>query len=248
MVRVQPSEATIDLGEEFLESSSYHPLLAARLRPRLEVNAEPDFVRGEGRPPDVILKPEVETGRVTATALSEALKARRTDRSYTGEAIKIGELAHLVHGALGVGTGAPAHRGRAYPSGGAMYPIGAYLLVRNVSGLAPGTYRVRADGNLHNVVAVAPNQLIWRGFFSRQASLVVMLVAQLDRPRLKYGVLAYRLALIEAGHIAQNYLLIATTLHIKAAPMCNFPSDDTRKALLLRTLKSFPLYAIEMGR
>ncbi|TMQ27155.1 MAG: SagB/ThcOx family dehydrogenase [Deltaproteobacteria bacterium] len=62
------------------------------------------------------------------------------------------------------------------------------------------------------------------------ASLLVYLFMDFARPSLgKYGEKAYRMALFEAGHLAQNLLLVAAASGLAGVPLCGF--DDEQLSL-----------------
>jgi SagB-type dehydrogenase family enzyme len=117
------------------------------------------------------------------------------------------------------------------PSGGALHPIEAYVLARNVENLAPGLYHY--DGADHRL------ELLRRGATSKQitrwlanqhwyggAALVVFMTAVFGRTQWKYDYpRAYRAMLLEAGHLCQTFCLTATWLGL--APFCTLAFSDS---------------------
>lgn len=105
------------------------------------------------------------------------------------------------------------------PSGGGLHPVEAYLLVRNVAGLAPGLYHYHAtthalgllpawDGDLD---ALALDAVAGQTWFSN-AHAMVLLAPRFDRTFWKYRQHAkgYRVVALEAGHLSQTLYLAAT--------------------------------------
>ena len=110
------------------------------------------------------------------------------------------------------------------PSGGGRNPYEAYVCVRNVTGVAPGAYHYSAVERTLGAVKSGPPpsfpSLLARQAWTENAAAVIFLVANFDRAMWKYHQpAAYNATLIEAGHIAQNIMLAATTHGLVADPV-----------------------------
>ena len=106
---------------------------------------------------------------------------------------------------------------RAHPSGGALYPIETYLVALAVEGLAAGVYHYHAPDNCLEPVSLGarPDQfgpLVLTATARLDAAALVVLSARWEQPIAKYGERSYRVMLLDAGHVAQNLLLVATAL------------------------------------
>jgi SagB-type dehydrogenase family enzyme len=139
------------------------------------------------------------------------------------------------------------------PSGGALHPIEAYVLARNVENLRPGLYHY--DGADHRL------QLLRRGASSKQitqwlanqywyggAGFVVFLTAVFARTRWKYDYpRAYRAMLLEAGHLCQTFCLTATWLGL--GPFCTLAFSDSaiEKAIGIDGVSESVLYVAGAG-
>ena len=148
-------------------------------------------------------------------SLEEALVQRRSVREYKATPLTAAELGQLLWATQGL-----THpRGyRTAPSAGALYPKETYLVVNDVKGLEPGIYHysIRA----HQLEQLRP------GNFGRQtaaaalgqgmceaACVVFIWSAVFERCKWKYGQRAYRYIYLDAGHIAENLALAATSLN-----------------------------------
>ena len=69
----------------------------------------------------------------------------------------------------------------------------------------------------------------------------------LPRSSFKYGQRAYRFALLEAGHVAQNLLLAAEGLDLGALPVGGFFDDELNRLLQLDGCQEFVVYLVLMG-
>ncbi|MBF8807633.1 MAG: nitroreductase family protein [Enterococcus lacertideformus] len=62
----------------------------------------------------------------------------------------------------------------------------------------------------------------------------------------KYGSLAYKLALLESGHMAQNAMLVATAMEKKSLPICGIFEDRVKELLSLDN-ENYVHYALVLG-
>jgi SagB-type dehydrogenase family enzyme len=138
------------------------------------------------------------------------------------------------------------------PSGGARNPFEAYVVARRVDGLAAGVYHY--DGVAHalgRLPAPAPaelSSLLGDQEWFAPAAAVVFLVACFARSAWKYphpG--AFRVVLIEAGHVAQNVLLAATHHGLAAAPTCALSDAAIEGLLGLDRVTHAALHAVVLG-
>jgi SagB-type dehydrogenase family enzyme len=138
---------------------------------------------------------------------------------------------------LTFGVQAWAHAGegplalKTSPSGGARHSLEAYVWVRRVDQVPSGLYHYRPGGHAitrledraepGSVTAWLPAQ---PGY--EDAAIVVALSSELARVAWRYrSARAYRVVLIECGHLAQTFCLVATALGL--APFCTAALADT---------------------
>ena len=165
------------------------------------------------------------------------LLGRRTWRRFSKTALKLEDLGTLLGLTFGVqswmdiaGIGRVALK--TSPSGGSRHPIEAYVLARRVRGLERGLYHYHAGNHrLELLHQGAPPRKV-SSYLNEQwwfddASAVVLMTAVFARPQWKYpGARAYRIVLIDAGHLCQTFCLVATWLGL--APFCTMALADTK--------------------
>lgn len=161
-----------------------------------------------------------------------AMARRRSHRGFADDPISLADLADCLFAGLGItGFVKPFADSdecvpfKMTPSGGGRNPYEAFVYARRVGGLPRGVYHYSAryhtlgfvaDGYLPSVGTVLAGQ----PWFDHAAALI-LLVAHLDRTMWKYPhPTGYRVVLLEAGHIAQNILLVATDKGLACAPTC----------------------------
>jgi SagB-type dehydrogenase family enzyme len=139
------------------------------------------------------------------------------------------------------------------PSGGARNPYEAYVFARKVNGLPAGLYHYSAIDQTFGLMRAGEPppfpSLLGRQDWTTLASALVILVANFERPMWKYhDPAAYRVTAIEAGHIAQNMLLVATAYGVAANPTGLLCVADLEHALGLDGMMQSPMYAVALGK
>jgi SagB-type dehydrogenase family enzyme len=193
-----------------------------------------------------------------ATEFPRVLRERRTWRKFGSRPIPkeiVARLLHLsfgVHGWLRIPEGGRFAQ-KTSPSGGALHPAEAYVLVQKVSGIPRGIYHYDAVGHqlqeIRRGASPAEIQKLLAGqWWFRGAAIVVFLTAVFQRTQWKYDYpRAYRAVLAEAGHLCQTFCLTATWLGL--APFCTMAFADTRieTALNVDGISESVLYAMGAG-
>lgn len=156
-----------------------------------------------------------------AVSVEQAIKQRRTKRSFTARALTLNQLSQLVWSASGI-TEENGYK-RAAPSAGALYPMDLYVVVGQdcVPPIEAGVYHYEPDthrlsgvlkGDRRSSVARASLSQMWMA----KAPLTMVITAEYRRATVKYGKRGIKYALIEAGHIGQNIFLQAQSLNLEA--------------------------------
>lgn len=186
------------------------------------------------------------------------LARRRTNRNLSNEPVALRHISDALMFSLGI-TGILENPGivdlpiKMTPSGGARNPYEAYVCVRRVSDLPPGTYHYSAIEHTLGTVSSEPppsfTAMLADQPWTETAAAVIFLVANFERAMWKYrdpG--AYRVVIIEVGHIAQNIMLVATKYGLVANPTCAYTQDLIERTLGLTALNQSVVYAVVVGR
>jgi SagB-type dehydrogenase family enzyme len=196
---------------------------------------------------------------VPKQSLAGVLSSRRSVRVYEDRPLALPKVAALFWNACGI-TGQLVHAEhreirqhlRAYPSAGALYAIEIYLVAFRVAGLAAGIYHYHALSNCLETVRTGDladrfNMLLLHPSDRLDAPAVIVLSARWEHVVAKYGERSYRVASLEAGHVAQNILLVATALGLAGCPIAGFMDDALAAELKLDDRQEPPIYAITLG-
>lgn len=181
--------------------------------------------------------------------LEEALKKRRSVRDYSREALRIGDVSSLLWAAQGVTSAGGL---RTAPSAGAIYPVKSYLAAFRVEGLAAGFYLFDPDAHALRLLAKGDKQrriakACGEQQCVEQCAAGLLLTAWYSRLKREYGETAERLAMIEAGHIGQNWHLQAAALGLGSVSVGKLDAVAL-KMLLPVPEDEEPVYFLAAGR
>ncbi len=182
-------------------------------------------------------------GKVT---VEQALLHRRSVRSYADRPLTLAEVGQVLWAAQGK-TG--KEYGRTAPSAGATYPMEVFLVVGDVTGLAPGIYQYEVENHSLIPVARGDQRTKLAGAALGQtciqrAPAVLVLCAEYKRTTGRYGERGERYVHIEAGHIGQNVHLQCETLGLGTVMIGAFVDSAVQRVL---GVKLAPLYIMPFG-
>lgn len=195
--------------------------------------------------------------------LVETLCKRRSHREFSSGQLPLSSLATLLgwsSGPRGLDQEPPLPvvgqspvGPRTYPSGGALYPVELLVWPLFVEGLDPSRcyyYQILANRLLPLTPSDGRNvrECLNAEHGVKDASALLLLFVDFTRTSFeKYGPKTYRLALLEAGHIGQNFLLTATALGLAGIPLCGFQDDAISTISGLQFPHQAVVYAIAIG-
>ncbi len=254
-LRPRPAEG---LAALFHENTKLAPEVARQQAASLVMSPLEKFISSRGfrqhpRLPSVPL-PECQPAEAR---LGEVLRSRRSRRELQGP-ITLLQLSALLQQALGptlVYQTEPegiTQAIRAWPSAGGLYPLDTYVVAQRVDGLDPGVYHYNiATVALERLPTRGPGELLRDGFFWQEwvttAACAILLVASFERPLAKYGERGYRLVLLDAGHAAQNVLLVAEQERVSACAVAGFCDDALAADLDIDGVDEAVVHAIILG-
>ena len=215
----------------------------------VKFNVEEDVRRGalmRIRLPEPAYKSEV--------SIEEALKSRRSRRSYQDKPLTLKHVSQLLWAAQGVTKRDFMLRYGGFktaPSAGATYPLEVYVVVKEggVEELEPGIYHYLPKD--HEI------ELIKKGDFSDQltkaslgqewvkdAAINLVITAIYERTTGRYGERGIRYVHMEVGHVGENVYLQCESLGLGCVVIGAFYDDEVKKIL---GVDEAPLYIIPVG-
>lgn len=193
------------------------------------------------------------------TSIEEAMKNRRSERSYRDENISLAELSQILWAAYGISKpysdGPDFLRGglRTAPSAGALYPLEIYVVAGNVEGLDAGIYKF--DSEHHELVkllhgdkrAELKEAALGQGMVKDAAANLVY-TAVFERTAKKYGERGKnRYVYMDLGHSAQNVYLQAESLGLGTCAVGAFTDEEVAEVVPISQNEA-PLYIMPLGK
>ena len=190
-------------------------------------------------------------------SLAEVLRCRRSPTRYDSSPISLDQLGQLLGGACGItGELVAGDRSiplRAHPSPGALYAVDAFVVPTRVEGLADGVYRY--DAPRHVLAAVHDRRVDPASFclpdvrdvVTGTAAFIALTIC-LSRVTPKYGDESYRILVAEAGCIAENLILVAHALGLRAGPFTGVFDSLVDQALGLDSQEASFVVGVLVGR
>lgn len=193
-----------------------------------------------------------------ADTFFQTLHARRTHREFGKGALPLANVSQLLHTTWGVQGylqselfGKLPHK--TSPSGGARHPGEVYVMALRVDGLKRGIYyyqpnehrlaRLPAKASARLASACCANQ----SYFGGAAALFFM-TAVFARTMWKYGsARAYRVILLETGHLCQTFCLTATRLGLAPFSTAAIKDSLIEKTLGIDGISESILYVAGVG-
>jgi nitroreductase len=196
--------------------------------------------------------------------VEEALKERRSIRSFGNNGLRLDEVSLLLWAAQGV-TDDKGHR--TAPSAMARYPLQVYLLAGNVTGLPSGVYHYSPGG--HNLTVVTQGKIdecynATAGFeaWIRTAPAIFVITGDLNNMNQLPGARMARnqassnqmpmqdlsrWVYVEAGAAAENLLLEVVSLNLASTYTAGFNANKTEELLGLPS-GEVPIGVLPVGR
>lgn len=189
----------------------------------------------------------------------KVLRSRRTKRRFAREPISFNELSTLLlwtWGKTQVLDDPVLGRYilKTSPSGGARHPIEVYPLVLRVKDVSPGIYHYSVSQHQLEFIKAgqfdeAAVRLCANQPWVRDAAVVFFMTAIVERSMWKYKHShAYRVILMDAGHLGQTFHLVCTKLGLAPFTSAAIHGLDVASELGLDEFGEIALYAAAVGR
>ena len=187
--------------------------------------------------------------------LPQLIESRRSARIYTQEEMSLTQLSFLLWSCQGV----KSIRGNSYatlrtvPSGGARHPFETYLMIRRVEGLKPGAYHYlpmeHALEFLYEVedMDAKINESLCGQIWAAKANVLFYWSMVPYRAEWRYGIYAHRVALMDAGHMAENLYLACTGIGLGCCAIGAFRDELCSELFSLDGEEEFMLYVVPVG-
>lgn len=192
-------------------------------------------------------------------SFSSLILKRESLRSYSSEPLSLIMLSTLlkwsagtIESSIGLNENEEKVARRVHPSGGMKFPLELYIAVLQKSELSRGLYHYNIKNhslehmifaNVDNIITDIPHH----NAFAKESPALIFFSFRKRRSFEKYGALAYKLAFIEAGHIAQNMYLVGSALGLACCSLGTSEGEEMNKKLDLDAGEENIFYTVAVG-
>lgn len=182
----------------------------------------------------------------------EALRKRRSVRSFSLRPLSLEEVSFLLWASTGIQRKEQNYEFRTAPSAGALYPIETYLIVNQVRGLKKALYHYNIEEHALEELRIGDlgEEAAHAALEQRicvEASIVLIWTGIFERMKWKYAQRGYRYVYLDAGHIAQNLALAATSVGLGSCQIGAFFDDEINRILRVDGVYESVLYLSAVG-
>jgi len=222
----------------------------------------PELFSEKNGPHISLSKPSLEI--LNQASLLMTLKKRKTCRNFFGQSITVEDLSTLLFASFGLIHGASWSEyentalkvigmRKSAPASGGLHSEEAYVAVYQVTGLKPGIYHYRPQDHKLTLIRSGDfeEKIIstnYKQFYSRGLACGVYVTSRFDKIWWKYKhSKAYKVSLLDLGHVSQSFLLTATALNLQTWLTAAFEEKEVCKLLQLEGTQESPFLFLGVG-
>ncbi len=177
---------------------------------------------------------------------------RKSTRKFKQEPITQSHLCQLLFGMTGLTRTSPQFAFRTVPSAGGLFPTEIYPIVNNVEELDKGIYHYNIAKHMLELLREGDFRVeIAKGCLDQQiaynSAVNFVWTAIIERSKWKYLQRCYRYIYLDAGHIGQNFYLIAEALGLGACTIGAIYDDELNELLEIDGINETAIYVGVIG-
>jgi SagB-type dehydrogenase family enzyme len=190
--------------------------------------------------------------QVETLSVDEAIRERRSTRTFSQKPLTVEQLSYLLWASTGIQRKEGEYEFRTAPSAGALYPIETYLITNKVQCLKKALYHYSIKSHMLEELergdfsTPITHAALGQEMFLGAAAIFVWTVI-FDRSKWKYRQRAYRYVYLDAGHIAQNLALSATSLGLGSCQVGAFYDDEVNRIVGVEGEEESAIYLSVVG-
>ncbi|MBN1861451.1 MAG: SagB/ThcOx family dehydrogenase [Candidatus Thermoplasmatota archaeon] len=184
--------------------------------------------------------------------LNYAIQKRKSTREFSQKPISQEQLSYLLWASTGIQRREFGFEFRTAPSAGALYPIETYVIINKVDTIPQGVYHYNIKN--HNLETIKTGDFRTNisnaalgQYMCSHAATVFIWTAIFNRSKCKYGERAYRYIYLDAGHIAENLALSATSLQLGTCQIAALYDDEVNQIIDVDGITESTLYLSVVG-
>ncbi len=205
----------------------------------------------------ILLDPITKLTGLGNIPLFKAISQRKSRRDFMEKPLSMDELTFLLWAVQGIRNPTdPNARSnlRTVPSAGGRHPFETYIAALNVDGLAKGIYRylpidhclvqLRLDENLGEKLT---DGALGQGFCGRSAATFIWSAIPY-RTEWRYDLAAYRVILMDIGHVCQNLYLACEGINAGTCAVGAYDQEAMDTLIGVDGKDEFTVYMAPVGK
>ena len=210
---------------------------------------QPDSYKSYPNNPKIELPKQ---NNIKTETLNHAILNRRSIRDFSKKPLSKEQLSYLIWASTGIQRKERGFEYRTAPSAGALYPIETYVVINNVKNIAQGVYHYNIESNhLEEIKKGDYRSAIAEAALNQpmcyHAAAVFIWTAIFNRSKCKYGQRAYRYIYLDAGHIAENLALSATSINLGTCQIAALYDDEVNQIIDIDGITESTIYLSVVG-
>jgi SagB-type dehydrogenase family enzyme len=183
----------------------------------------------------------------------DVILERKSTRKFKIEPLSLEELGLMLFAMSGLTRIFPQFAFRTTPSAGGLYPIEIYPIILNVKGLDQGVYHYNIKEHALELLKLGNYAIeITKGCLDQtmipNSNVAFILTAVIERSKWKYLQRCYRYIYLDAGHIGQNFYLVAEALGLGACTIGAIYDDELNHLLDIDGVNETSIYVGVLGK
>lgn len=237
-----------NVGDEFQQKSKY--IRSQLPQHRLDWTKKPEQYKTYPNAIKTIKLPDPEFD--DKIRFWQVIQGRRSTRKFSNEPITKSQLSLLLFGMTGQTRIFPQFAFRTVPSAGGLFPIEVYPIINNVDELDQGVYHFNIRTHSLELLKEGDSRdEIAKGCLDQKmaynSAVNFVWTAMIERSKWKYLQRCYRYIYLDAGHIGQNFYLIAEALGLGACTIGAIYDDEINELLGIDGINETTLYVGVIG-
>jgi SagB-type dehydrogenase family enzyme len=234
------------IGDKYHKLTKYY---RNRFNDGPDWSLQPDQYKSYPDNPKIVL---TKIKSIKTENLDYTLKNRRSIRIFSENPLSIENFSYLLWASTGIQRKEHGFEFRTAPSAGALYPIETYIVVNKVEKIPKGVYHYNIKN--HNLEEIkkgnyggAISEAALNQAMCYDAPAVFVWTAVFNRSKCKYGERAYRYIYLDAGHIAENLALSATSIGLGTCQIAALYDDEVNQIIDVDGLLESTIYMSVVG-
>ena len=234
------------IGDRYQQETKYY---RNRFGDGSDWSLQPDQYKSYPNNPKVKLP---KLNNIKTKSLNYAIQNRRSIRDFSKKPLSQEQLSYLLWASTGIQRKEQGFEYRTAQSAGALYPIETYIVINNVDSIAQGVYHYNIKHHhLEEIKKGDYRSAITKAALDQpmchHAAAVFIWTAIFNRSKCKYGQRAYRYIYLDAGHIAANLSLSATSMNLGTCQIAALYDDEVNQIINIDGTDESTIYLTIVG-